>query len=168
MKGAEREIVVERTMIQGGGNSLQLREGERREVEANITAPATPEAKQWQGWGTALKPAWEPIILARKPLDGTVAENVLKWGVGGLDIDGCRVEGEKPCVPQPAFNAPNGTIYGFKTGIGRTGEMSDNSKGRFPANLVLSYPEDEYELRDDVTPGQLRKLAEWLDENPQH
>lgn len=56
-----------------------------------ITAPATDEAKQWDGWGTALKPAHEPIVLARKPLEGTVAENVLKWGVGGLNIDACRV-----------------------------------------------------------------------------
>lgn len=53
--------------------------------------PQTEEAKKWDGWGTALKPAHEPIVLARKPLDGTVANNVLKWGVGGLNIDGCRV-----------------------------------------------------------------------------
>src|SRR5690606_36781505 len=54
--------------------------------------PATPEAKQWEGWGTALKPAFEPIILARKPLsEATVAENVLKWGTGALNIDGCRI-----------------------------------------------------------------------------
>src|SRR5690606_29788839 len=57
-----------------------------------VTAPATPEAKQWEGWGTALKPAVEAIILARKPLsEATVAENVLRWGTGGLNIDGCRI-----------------------------------------------------------------------------
>src|SRR5690606_7094021 len=56
------------------------------------TAPATPEAKQWEGWGTALKPAVEPIILARKPLsEATVAENVLRWGTGAINIDGCRI-----------------------------------------------------------------------------
>src|SRR5699024_2916752 len=59
--------------------------------EYNITAPATSEAQRWDGWGTALKPAIEPIILARKPLDGTVANNVLAHGVGGLNIDACRV-----------------------------------------------------------------------------
>src|SRR5690606_7350919 len=54
--------------------------------------PITKEAKQWKGWGTALKPAIEPIILARKPLsEATVADNVLKWGTGGLNIDGCRL-----------------------------------------------------------------------------
>jgi site-specific DNA-methyltransferase (adenine-specific) len=56
-----------------------------------ITAPATPEAEQWDGWGTALKPAYEPIILARKPLSGTVAANVLAHGTGAINIDGCRV-----------------------------------------------------------------------------
>ena len=58
-----------------------------------LTAPATAAARQWAGWGTALKPAWEPIIVARKPLEGTVAENVQKYGTGGLNIDGCRVPG---------------------------------------------------------------------------
>jgi site-specific DNA-methyltransferase (adenine-specific) len=57
----------------------------------SITAPNTDLAKQWHGWGTALKPAYEPAILARKPLRGTVADNVAQWGVGGLNIDGCRV-----------------------------------------------------------------------------
>ena len=56
-----------------------------------ITAPSTDLAKQWHGWGTALKPAYEPAILARKPLRGTVADNVAQWGTGGLNIDGCRV-----------------------------------------------------------------------------
>lgn len=57
----------------------------------DITAPSTDQACQWQGWGTALKPACEPWVLARKPLIGTVAENVLTHGTGGLNIDGCRV-----------------------------------------------------------------------------
>ena len=64
-------------------------------LEFDITAPATDAAKQWQGWGTALKPAHEPIVLARKPLQGTVANNVLTHGTGGLNIDGCRVEGDR-------------------------------------------------------------------------
>src|SRR5699024_1296395 len=59
-------------------------------VHTDITAPATSEAAKWDCWGTALKPAIEPIILARKPLDGTVANNVLAHGVGGLNIDACR------------------------------------------------------------------------------
>ena len=59
--------------------------------ELPITAPATEAAKQWEGWGTALKPAWEPIIVARKPFTGTVAPNVLEHGTGGMNIDGGRI-----------------------------------------------------------------------------
>jgi site-specific DNA-methyltransferase (adenine-specific) len=106
---------------------------------AEITAPATPEAKQWEGWGTALKPAFEPIVVARKPLIGTVAENVLTYGTGGLNIDGSRIQGTKPSVPQPRLGVANG-VYEFGTGEGRNGEMSDNSQGRWPANVIL----DEY------------------------
>jgi len=62
-------------------------------VHAPETAPATDDARAWQGWGTALKPAWEPVIVARKPLSGTVADNVLRYGTGALNIDGCRVGG---------------------------------------------------------------------------
>ena len=139
--------------------------------EANITAPATPEAQQWSGWGTALKPAHEPIVLARKPLDGTVAENVLEHGCGGLNIDGCRVEYQSDkdkdsATPQGKCTAKSGALAGK---IQHNGERSEFERpkqmGRFPANLVLSYPEDEYELRNDVTPEQLRQLAEWLDAN---
>lgn len=61
------------------------------EHEIKVTSAFTNSAKEWEGWGTALKPAHEPICLARKPIKGTVAENVLKWGVGGLNTDGCRV-----------------------------------------------------------------------------
>jgi hypothetical protein len=64
-------------------------DNQRREY--NITAPATDAARQWAGWGTALKPALEPITMARKPLVGTVAENVLEHGTGALNVDGCRV-----------------------------------------------------------------------------
>jgi site-specific DNA-methyltransferase (adenine-specific) len=91
---------------------------------------ATEAAKQWQGWGTALKPAWEPIVLARKPLVGTVAENVLEHGTGALNIDGCRVEsdGSHKRPFQPTNN--DRTVYGAQTGFQPT-----NSDGRWPANL---------------------------------
>jgi site-specific DNA-methyltransferase (adenine-specific) len=87
------------------------------------------------GRGTALKPAWEPVILARKPLIGTVANNVLRYGTGAINIDGCRVEGAPPSVPQPIFNSPTGRTYGMKTGEGRNGEMS-HAQGRWPANIL--------------------------------
>ena len=93
-------------------------------------------AKQWQGWGTALKPAHEPMVLARKPLIGTVANNVLTYGTGGLNIDASRVEGAPPSVPQPSLR-PQGFDSGHAlgTGEGRNGEMSQ-ATGRWPANFI--------------------------------
>lgn len=68
--------------------------GASKAVEVDVTVAATDEARRWEGWGTGLKPAHEPIVMARKPLDGTVAGNVLEHGTGGLNIDGCRVGGQ--------------------------------------------------------------------------
>ena len=85
--------------------------------------------ENWQGWGTALKPAHEPIVLARKELDGTIANNTLTHGVGGLNIDGCRVgEGAKKWV------TPRGGIW--STDPTAKAELVDNPLGRFPANLI--------------------------------
>lgn len=89
-------------------------------------------AKQWDGWGTALKPAWEPIILARKPLEGTVADNVMKYGTGGLNIDGCRV-GETGARNN---GNSNGTVGSNSIGVFGKAEKMDYGKGRFPANLI--------------------------------
>jgi site-specific DNA-methyltransferase (adenine-specific) len=100
-----------------------------------ITAPATPEAKQWEGWGTALKPAWEPIIVARKPLTGTVAENVLQRGTGGINIDGCRV-GTTKRVPS-SVSRTDGQIYNGGWGQEDGSESGHNPNiGRWPANLI--------------------------------
>ena len=91
--GAERKVVAMATNGSGNkpnGNSFDDDNYEWKS-EYLITAPATDAARQWSGWGTALKPAWEPIIVARKPLVGTVAENVLTHGTGGINVDGCRV-----------------------------------------------------------------------------
>lgn len=95
-----------------------------------------PLANQWAGFGTAIKPAWEPICLARKPLIGSVAENVAAYGVGAINIDGCRIPGEVRSVPQPAFGSPTGNVYGFQAGEGRNGSMSAAPLGRFPANIL--------------------------------
>jgi DNA modification methylase len=105
--GAEREVIHSKTGAKPGthGGSGQYGHGEDR----SITAPATDEAKQWDGWGTALKPSCEFFTLCRKPLsESTVAKNVLKWGTGGINIDGCRVGTEK----------------------------IETATGRFPANLI--------------------------------
>ena len=137
--GAEREVVGSRIKAGIGGSQTFAQDAwtqaNRGPIELDITAPATAAARQWQGWGTALKPALEPITVARKPLIGTVAENVLRHGTGAINVDGCRVEGVPPSVPQPAFNSPTGRTYGMKTGEGRNGEMS-HAQGRWPANLI--------------------------------
>ena len=102
--------------------------------EFDITAPATPEARQWSGWGTALKPALEPITVARKPLVGTVAANVLKYGTGGINVDACRVgtdDGQNRSRPPRTPNA----ILGGDKGTNLTAS-EHNSLGRWPANLI--------------------------------
>ena len=102
-------------------------------VHALPTLPNTDAAKQWDGWGTALKPAHEPMVLARKPLIGTVANNVLTYGTGGLNIDASRVEGEVPSVPMAEWTRSGTTGSSDK----RSGEMSQpHSLGRFPANFI--------------------------------
>ena len=117
--------------------------------EFNITAPATEEAKQWSGWGTALKPAHEPICVARKPLSGTVAENVLKWGTGAINIDGGRVGDEVRSydlkggenlnkLARPGANdddeAKGCGAYGV--GAKQVNIGSKTVSGRWPANFV--------------------------------
>ena len=97
------------------------------------TAAATPEAEQWQGWGTALKPAHEPIVVARKPLVGTVAANVLAHGTGALNIDGCRVAaGDNPL----RWSVPRDMGYGGGTATA-TATATTDDRGRWPANVVL-------------------------------
>jgi len=93
--GAEREVVGQKKVpdIKGDayGTMNEKQAGSYDTISIPITAPSTPEAKQWEGWGTALKPALEPITVARKPLIGTVAENVLQHGTGAINVDGGRV-----------------------------------------------------------------------------
>ena len=108
----------------------------------NITAPATPAAKQWDGWGSALKPAHEPVVLARKPLgEKTLAANVLKHGTGGLNIDGCRVESDESTARPSGVNS---TCYGEdnRKGMVRGG----SGLGRFPANVMHDGSDEVVEL----------------------
>lgn len=133
--GAEREIIGPSRRHSGvtshnGAVPDMVRYGAAGDV---ITAPATDAAKEWEGWGTALKPAWEPICLARKPLVGTVAENVLLHGTGAININGCRVGTEGGTSRgENSSNAgkPRNTLHGGNFGI----EQID--AGRWPANLI--------------------------------
>lgn len=103
-------------------------------AEYDITAPATDAARQWQGWGTSLKPAFEPCIMARKPLIGTVAENVLRHGTGAINIDGCRVADGTETGAAVREYTPNMANKVYGSGMG--GGDWENTKGRFPANLI--------------------------------
>jgi site-specific DNA-methyltransferase (adenine-specific) len=111
----------------------------------------TEEAHKWNGWGTALKPSFEPIIVARKPLDGTVAKNCLKWGVGGINIDECRVGTEKvgggtmpdlSYVGQEQKKNGNGHIMSFGQVSNAPRIECEEHIGRFPANTILTYDEE--------------------------
>jgi site-specific DNA-methyltransferase (adenine-specific) len=128
--GAEREIVGPNRFAHLNGKENANCYGKASRPDES--APATDAARQWQGWGTALKPALEPITVARKPLIGTVAENVLAHGTGGLNIDGCRVGTEDDCARKPSL--VHDTAAGFGKGAAMGGRGHD--AGRWPANLI--------------------------------
>jgi site-specific DNA-methyltransferase (adenine-specific) len=133
--GAEREVVGIKE-APGGFNRGVLANTNfgraHQDDNGAITAPATDLAKQWQGWGTALKPANEPIVLARKPLIGTVAKNVEKYGTGALNIEASRVAGKLDADPN-RFKKTDGGAFFVKFDIGPT----VRAEGRWPANIIL-------------------------------
>jgi site-specific DNA-methyltransferase (adenine-specific) len=101
------------------------------------TQTITKGNSEWEGWGTALKPAHEPIVMARKPLsEKTVVDNVLEWGTGGINIDGCRVEG-KPRTSHKDGNKVGNYQSEKKYGQIADGAVCDGAEGRFPANIIL-------------------------------
>jgi site-specific DNA-methyltransferase (adenine-specific) len=110
-------------------------------VDAPLTAPATEAARQWQGWGTALKPALEPITMARKPLAGTVAANVLEHGTGAINVDGCRVGTEATITVRNGNSGAHGR-YGKDNRV----FSRKNPPGRWPANLIHDGSEEPAEL----------------------
>jgi site-specific DNA-methyltransferase (adenine-specific) len=139
--GAERErmvpqsrkqssVAIAATGLRADGWSPQVKEG------------TTAEAKQWQGWGTALKPAHEPIVVARKPLIGTVAANVLTYGTGGLNIDASRVGSEIVST----HHAPKGTFAGGEPNRGSDTSTYQNHTGRWPANVIHDGSDEVVEL----------------------
>lgn len=138
--GAKRRVLSEgapvKRMVPGADqHKTGWEKANGRVFVPTVTAPATAEAERWQGFGTALKPAFEPIVLARKPLEGTVAENVLRYGTGALNIGGCRVGtdvvgwgGARGGSDDPAQS--QGRNYRLGDGEARPVE------GRYPANLI--------------------------------
>ncbi len=148
-KGKENVIGYKPDRWTGKGNSLNF-SSDRPQAQVKVTSLVTDEAQQWDGWGTTLKPAYEPIILAMKPLQGTFAENVLKWGVGGLNIDGSRIEyvstaDKESSTPQGKATSKQGRI-GARPDVGNDEERTEferpELKGRWPANLLLDESEE--------------------------
>ena len=147
LAGVEREVIstYETHDIRNAG--LMDKKGS---MTVAITAPATDAAKQWQGWGTALKPALEPITVARKPLIGTVADNVLAHGTGGINIDGCRVEGgERPLIERAdQYRPENFNLPSESCNAGIT------VQGRWPANLIHDGSDEVVAMFPNTTPSK--------------
>src|SRR5699024_10740425 len=145
LAGAEREVIGSK--ITGNAKQPTSRTGEFADGKhggqqvVDITAPATPEAAQWDGWGTALKPGHEPVVLARKPLaEKTVARNVLAHGTGAINVDGCR-------IGTTVETWPKSRMYGGKSAVSFTSSAETISaqstgsapSGRWPANVLLDH-----------------------------
>lgn len=158
LAGVEGEIVSERrfgktsTGQNNGWNTNHVAATGRQDVRA----PATDAAKQWQGWGTALKPSLEPITLARKPLIGTVADNVLAHGTGGINIDGCRVatNGEQP--KGSGNPCPHGNADMMSRALGKAGGNITPEAGRWPANLIHDGSDEVVAMFPVTTSGKMK------------
>ena len=184
--GAERKVISEHEVV-------DIRNGHGREYGSalfagedtgkmmyKVTAPATDLARKWDGWGTALKPAHEPIIVVRKPLhDGkklTVADCVEKYGTGAINIDASRIafsgEKDKAAVTEHGDFSPSvlgeRTTYGFKDYAELHKRSSGNEAGRFPANCITLDDNQfysKYFLIANVSPKELSKKASKKDRN---
>ena len=142
--GAEREIVGPNRFAHLNGKENANCYGKASRPDES--APATDAARQWQGWGTALKPALEPITVARKPLDGTVAANVLEHGTGALNIDGCRVE--NPDYDPNAVQRSQTKQAGNTVTLNVPGHVQAtyNAAARWPANIIHDGSEEVVRL----------------------
>ena len=160
-KGQNVGKQVEALLTRGKSNSRALRQVEQEgdgetytvkqprngmmnaveEIERKTFSPATDDAKEWAGWNTQLKPAYEPIVIARKPVEKTIARNVLKYGTGAFNVDACRIPvdasddvyAKNPHTRSKGTDAYEHNCYGK---YGAMGEDYDPSCGRYPANLV--------------------------------
>jgi DNA modification methylase len=155
-KSLDVSKAIDATILHGGSNTKRLKQtnadrpgeprtrsstlnngimGESKGEKITNDNPATDAAREWDGWGTALKPAYEPIIMARKPLIGTVATNVLTHGTGSINVDGCRVDGHSYTQEQwtqKGASRPTGTTYGA-----HRASDTELPSGRWPPNVIL-------------------------------
>jgi site-specific DNA-methyltransferase (adenine-specific) len=151
--GAEREVIGPNpnsrpNMVRVEASVLAPR------VDAPLTAPATDAARQWQGWGTALKPALEPVTVARKPLTGTVAENVQTYGTGALNIDGCRVGRDADDVSGWSQSGSKASENRAMSGGNYARDAKPDAEGRWPANLIHDGGEEVLACFPDTKSGK--------------
>ena len=149
MQGNEREVVGK--IAQPGSTNKRLAMGNGWQDEPDLTKGTS----EWEGYGTALKPAHEPCVLARKPLDGTVANNVLKHGTGGLNIDGTRVKTDE----QLNYGTGKKSNVGFKTSPQNNDRPVYDGSGRFPANLIHDGSDEVVGLFPDSNGGAFPKKS---------
>lgn len=150
--GVESEVISQSDFPDIRGNNYENNDGSRIIVERKKAC------NEWDGWGTALKPAYEPIIVARKPCEGSCVDNVMKYGVGGINVDECRI----PFVSDEDYKITadknqhekfgtkpmtNNTVYGDYSMVQPKNYQSD---GRYPANVILTYSDEDY---DEVCGG---------------
>lgn len=163
LQGNEREIIAERIMTgdktnsdnfgsdRTGGKGMGLKPGIQKETKGT---------SEWEGWGTALKPAHEPICMARKPLEKglTVAENCLKWGTGGINIDESRVKGTQEYLDRKEnpIQKQSGDVYGFAKYDKLHTRAEPNNQGRFPANLIHDNSEEVRECFPETKSGLMK------------
>jgi DNA modification methylase len=158
--GAEREVIGEGPFASRRPSADHSKQGLTfaddayvRPAGHAITAPATPAAQQWAGWGTALKPAHEPICVARKPLIGTVAANVLKYGCGAINIDACRVATDGAALVRPSIARHDNDVFGKGLGAGVQVEPA----GRWPANVIHDGSDEVLEAFGERKTGNIRR-----------
>ena len=158
-KAIDKAAGVERAVLGYSENAWPNRVGLHTKLSGpqtiggGITEPATDDAKKWAGWGTTLKPAWEPIAVARKPLVGTVAQNVLEYGTGALNIDMSRIAGEASTARTSGINQG---VYGTDNRKGMIRGGSD--LGRWPANVIHDGSEEvlaEFAMYGEKKSGSL-------------
>lgn len=153
--GAEREVVgIRRDGCGNTASSIHKEDGfaAARGTVFSVTASATASAKEWEGWGTALKPAYEPIILARKPLVGTVAGNVLRYGTVAINIDGCRIGGgEKRETSTGGMASKSAPVFGRYSGP--PASPTTTLAGRWPANFIHDGSDEVVALFPDDAGG---------------
>lgn len=171
--GVKRKIIGPKINVDGsksrktakltnaGKNISGMKDGGNLETE-----PATDEAKYWNGWGTALKPAFEPITVARKPLsEKTIVKNVLKHGTGGINIDECRVEFSKNDDPRIGKDYHHNAKAGLENGSNKDNKSGEkqqlhNPQGRFPANFIHDGSEEVKEVFPITKSGAMKHKVE--------